>query len=342
MNETPPRKNRQVTIVDIARETGVSYSTVSRVLSGFEFVKEDTRQRVLEAAQRLGYVANIGARSLAGGKSHVIGLLVPGLDNGYIGEVARGIDEELARVNYDLMLYTTHRQRGKESAYVHAIANGLTDGLILVVPLVMDYLQGLQAQNFPYVLVDQGDPTNRSNIVDATNWQGAYAATEYLINLGHSRIGLISGLMQIASARERLEGYKAALADHQIAFDPALIAEGDFWQTSGYQAALRLLDLNPLPTAIFASNDLSAFGAMDAIRERGLSIPDDISIVGFDDIPQASLVHPKLTTVRQPLDQMGRVAVQMLLDQIENPSQPPRRITLATQLIVRDSCKPRR
>lgn len=342
MNGTPPRKNRQVTIVDIARETGVSYSTVSRVLSGFEFVKEDTRQRVLEAAQRLGYVANIGARSLAGGKSHVIGLLVPGLDNGYIGEVARGIDEELARVNYDLMLYTTHRQRGKESTYVHSIANSLTDGLILVVPLVTDYLQRLQEQRFPYVLVDQSDPTNQSNIVDATNWQGAYAATEYLINLGHSRIGLISGLMQIASARERLEGYKAALADHKIAFDPDLITEGDFWQPSGYEAALTLLDLKPPPTAIFASNDLSAFGAMDAIRERGLSIPEDISIVGFDDIPQASLVHPKLTTVRQPLDQMGRVAVQMLLDQVENPSHPPRRITLATQLIVRDSCKARR
>lgn len=339
MNKSAPRKNRQVTIVDIARETGVSYSTVSRVLSGFEFVKEETRQRVLEAAQRLGYVANVGARSLAGGRANIIGLLVPGLDNGYIGEIARGIDEELSRVNYDLMLYTTHRQRGKESIHAHAIANGLTDGLILVVPLVTDYLRELQAQGFPYVLVDQSDPSGQSHVVDATNWQGAYEATQYLIQLGHRRIGLITGMMQIASARERLEGYRAALADHDIPFDLDLVVQGDFWQPMGYQAASKLLDLDHPPTAIFASNDLSAFGAMQAVHERGLRIPEDVSVIGFDDIPQASLVHPKLTTVRQPLDEMGRVAVRMLLEQLENPSQPARRVTLSTQLIVRDSCQ---
>jgi LacI family transcriptional regulator len=309
------------------------------VLSGFQFVKEETRQRVLEAAQRLGYVANASARSLAGGRSNIIGLLVPGLDNGYIGEVARGVDEALSVANYDLMLYTTHRQHGKETTYVRSIINSLTDGLILVVPLVTDYLKELQAQRFPYVLVDQHDPSDQSNVVDATNWQGAYIATEYLINLGHRRIGLIAGTPQIASAQERLAGYKAALADHQIDFDPDLVAQGDFWRPVGYQAANTLLDLKHPPTAIFASNDLSAFGAMEAIHARGLRIPEDISIVGFDDIPQASLVHPKLTTVRQPLDEMGRAAVQILLDQIEDPSQPPRRVTLATQLIVRDSCK---
>ncbi|MCS6872802.1 MAG: LacI family transcriptional regulator [Anaerolineae bacterium] len=325
--------------MDIARETGVSYSTVSRVLSGFEFVKDETRQRVLEAARRLGYVAHAGARSLAGGKANIIGLLVPGLDNGYIGEVARGIDEELARASYDLMLYTTHRQRGKESVYVRSIANGLTDGLILVVPLVTDYLRELQVQRFPYVLVDQSDPSGQSNVVDATNWQGAYEATEYLIKLGHRRIGLITGMMQIASAQERLEGYRAALTSYNIGFDPELVVQGDFWEPTGYQAASILLDLEHPPTAIFASNDLSAFGAMEAIRERGLRIPADISIIGFDDIPQASLVYPKLTTVRQPLDEMGRVAVRMLLDLIEDPDQPARHVTLATQLIVRDSCQ---
>lgn len=339
MNKSMPRKYRQVTIMDIARETGVSYSTVSRVLSGFEFVKDETRQRVLEAARRLGYVAHAGARSLAGGKANIIGLLVPGLDNGYIGEVARGIDEELARASYDLMLYTTHRQRGKESVYVRSIANGLTDGLILVVPLVTDYLRELQVQRFPYVLVDQSDPSGQSNVVDATNWQGAYEATEYLIKLGHRRIGLITGMMQIASAQERLEGYRAALTSYNIGFDPELVVQGDFWEPTGYQAASILLDLEHPPTAIFASNDLSAFGAMEAIRERGLRIPADISIIGFDDIPQASLVYPKLTTVRQPLDEMGRVAVRMLLDLIEDPDQPARHVTLATQLIVRDSCQ---
>jgi LacI family transcriptional regulator len=296
---------------------------------------------VLDAAERLGYVPNQQARRLAGGRSNIIGILVPGLDNSYIGEVIRGIDEELAKSNYDLMIYTTHRQRGKETKYVSSIANGLTDGLLLIVPLVpTTYLDALHEQNFPYVLIDQSDTTGQSAIVNATNWQGAYEATQYLLSLGHRRIGFIAGLMELSSAVERLEGYRAALSDHEIPVRDALIFEGDFWQPGGYAAAAQLLDLAEPPTAIFASNDLSAFGAMEAIRERGFRIPEDISLVGFDDIPQASIVYPKLTTVRQPLDQMGRVAAKMLLEHIENPQGSLRRVTLSTHLIVRDSCQP--
>jgi LacI family transcriptional regulator len=220
-----------ITIVDVAREAGVSYSTVSRVLNGYEFVKEDTRQRVLEAAQRLGYVANQQARSLAGGKTRVIGLLVPGLDNGYVGEVARGVDEEIARAEYEMVLYTTHRNEGKERSYAVKLAKGLSDGLLLVVPLVTgEYLEALREQQFPYVLIDQTDPANQSSIVDSTNWQGAYEVTQYLIGLGHKRIGFITGLMTLTSAVDRLEGYKAALLDHHLAYDPALIVPGDFLQ----------------------------------------------------------------------------------------------------------------
>jgi LacI family transcriptional regulator len=333
------KKNRPVTILDVARESGVSYATVSRVLSGYTFVKETTRSRVMAAVTRLGYVANLQARSLAGGHSQIIGLLVPNLDNGYIGAIMRGIDQELLRANYDLMLYTTHRHPGKESNYVNTIANGLTEGLLLVAPLVpADYLKALRDQVFPYVLIDQADPENESSVVDSTSWQGAYDAISYLAQLGHRRIGFITGLLTLNSAIERLEGYKAALSDAGLPFDAELVREGDYWEQPAYQATQALLqDTNP-PTAIFASNDLSAFGVMDAVRDAGLRIPDDISIVGFDDTPQASGVYPKLTTVRQPLDQMGRVAVKMLLEQIAEPDRPLRHVTLATQLIVRDSC----
>jgi LacI family transcriptional regulator len=335
-----PRGPLSITIIDVAREAGVSYSTVSRVINGYEFVKEETRQRVLEAAERLGYVANQQARSLAGGKTRVIGLLVPGLDNGYVGEVARGVDEEIARAEYEMILYTTHRNESKERSYAVKLTRGLSDGLLLVVPLVTgEYLAALREQQFPYVLIDQSDPANQSHVVDSTNWQGAYEATQYLIGLGHERIGFITGLMTLNSAVERLEGYKAALLDHHLPFDPILVAPGDFWQPSGIIAAIRLLDLSKRPTAIFASNDLSAFGAMEAIRDRGLDIPNDISIVGFDDMPQASLVYPRLTTVRQPLDQMGRVAARMLIEEIEHPRHTPRRVTLSTSLIIRDSCR---
>jgi LacI family transcriptional regulator len=341
-NGNSAKKKRSVTIKDVARASGVSYATVSRVLTGFEFVKETTRQRVIKAADDLGYVANLHARNLVGGRSHIIGLLVPNLDNGYVGTITQGIDKELARANYDLMLYTSHRHPGKESFYVSAIANGLTDGLLLVAPLVpATYLESLREQEYPYILIDQADAAESSSVVEATNWQGAYDATRYLCQLGHTRIAFIKGWSAVRSASDRLQGYRAALADYGIPVQEELVIEGDFQQQSGYESAKRLLQRpQPLPTAIFAANDLSAFGAMDAAREHGLRIPDDISIIGFDDISQSSFVYPKLTTVRQPLEQMGQVAVKMLLERIEDPSRRPQQVALATQLVIRDSCGP--
>lgn len=336
------KKRRGVTVMDVARASGVSCATVSRVLSGYEFVRESTRTRVMEAVEHLGYIANLQARSLAGGRSLIIGLVVPNLDNGYVGTIALGIDQVLERTNYDLILYTSHRHPGKESLYVRAIANGLTDGLLLIAPQVpATYLDALREQNFPYVLIDQADTTENSSVVESSNWQGAYEATRYLIQLGHTRIAFITGTLAIRSAVDRLRGYKAALTDSDIPVRNELVIEGDYQQQTGYETTKSLLQsVDPLPTAIFASNDLTAFGAMDAARECGLCIPDDISIIGFDDIPQAALVYPKLTTVRQPLEQMGQVAVKMLLERIEDRSRPPQQVSLETQLVIRDSCGP--
>jgi LacI family transcriptional regulator len=258
------KKRHRVTIRDVARASGVSFATVSRVLSGYEFVKETTRNRVMEAVEDLGYVANLPARSLAGGRSRVIGLLVPNLDNGYVGTITQGIDRELVRNNYDLMLYTSHRHPSKESFYVSAIANGLTDGLLLIAPLVpTTYLNALRDQNFPYILIDQTDASESSSVVEATNWQGAYEATCYLSQLGHTQIAFITGLLAVRSAVDRLHGYKAALSDCDIPVREELIIEGDYQQQPSYETTKRLLQsVDPLPTAIFASNDLSAFGAM--------------------------------------------------------------------------------
>lgn len=333
------KSSNNVTIVDVAREAGVSYSTVSRVFSDFEYVNEDTRRKVVAAADRLGYVVNLQARSLAGGRSNIIGLLVPALDNGYISEIVLGIDEELARSNYDLMLYTTHRHVGKEEIYVKTIANGLIDGLILIVPHnAINYIEAMPSQDFPYVLVDQANSVVSSTTVDATNWQGAYDATNYLLDLGHPRVAFICGHPELSSAAERLDGYRAALQHRHIAVDESLIVPGDYEAKGGNRAARMLLDLPHPPTAIFAANDLSAIGAMEVIYERGLHVPEDISLVGFDDIPQASLVYPKLTTVRQPLIQIGKLAVRLLLEKIEDPAREARRVTLATELVIRDSC----
>ncbi len=339
-SQPDPNDIRNVTIMDVARESGVSYSTVSRVLNGYEFVKDSTRQRVLETAERLGYVANLQARSLAGGRSRIIGLLVPGLDNAYIGEVVRGIDEELARANYDLMLYTTHRHRGKEPVYVKTIVNGIVDGLLLIVPLdPVAYLKNLRERQFPYVVIDHQGFDDFSPTVVATNWQGAYDATSYLIQLGHRRIGFVAGTPELSSATERLNAYQAALYTHEISFDAALVQNGDFQQEGGYLAAKILLNLDVPPTAIFASNDSSALGVYDAVHEFGLRIPHDISVVGFDDTLQAAVMYPPLTTVRQPLMDMGRTATRMLLNLIKGQPPPNHRIVLPTNLVLRGSCQ---
>lgn len=331
----------QVTIYDVAREAGVSDATVSRVLNNKDNVREPTRERVLTAAKKLGYVANLQARSLAGGKSNIIGLLVPGVDTAYIAEIVRGIDLELSHADYELILYTTRRRGADEASYLQHIANSLSEGLLLVVPLLSpDYLKTLSDLAYPYVLIDEIDETDHSFSVVASNQQGAYDATKYLIELGHSRIAFIQGIPDLHSSKARLDGYLSALQDYNVPIQQQYIVDGDFLQLSGYHQTLKLLALSEPPTAVFAANDVMALGAMDAIRTSGLEIPKDISLVGFDDIPQAFATHPKLTTVRQPLEEMGRMGVKLLLEQIENPDRLPHQTTLATELIIRDSCQP--
>jgi len=333
--------NRQnVTIVDVAKKAGVSFATVSRVLNDGVNVKPEKRARVQLAIKQLGYTTNLQARSLRGGNSHLIGLVVRDLGTAYIGEIMRGVDLELAANKYDVMLYTTHRNRMKESAYVTALTRGMTDGLLLVLPRQPGaYLRTLRQKKFPYVVIDHQGIDDRGPAVGATNRAGAYDGTRYLLALGHRRIGFITGSMSLGCARERLDGYRAALHDHGVAPDPELIREGLFQQPRGYAAAVELLNLENPPTAIFASNDVMAFGAMEAARERGKKIPDEMSIIGFDDIPQAAQVHPTLTTIRQPLEEMGRRAAKMLLEIIQNPERPAEKIELSTELVVRESTR---
>jgi LacI family transcriptional regulator len=335
MTKQPPTK---VTIVEVAEKAGVSLGTVSRVINNDVHVSPETRQRVLAVTRELGYVANRQARSLAGGKTHTVGVIVPDLGTGYIGEIIRGIDSELNISGFDLILYTTHRTASKEANYVANLAEGMVDGLLLVLPRSpTDYVSTLMQRNFPFVLIDHQGTGKDCPAVGATNWQGAYNATEYLIKLGHQRIGFITGSMDLGCASDRLEGYRAALRTHHVNADAELVHEGDFVQKDGYTGATALLDLGTPPTAIFASNDAMAMGAMDAVRVRGLRVPDDISILGFDNIPQSAMVYPPLTTVQQPLEQMGRVATQMLLGILKDPEKEHGRIELPTELILRES-----
>ena len=335
---TKPEKSK-ITIHDVAAEAGVSFGTVSRVINNDVHVKKETRERVLEAIDRLDYVANRQARSLAGGKTNSIGLLVPDLGTAYIGEIIRGIDMELSLADLDLIVYTTHRAAHKEAGYVTNLASGMVDGLLLVLPRhPIDFIDTLSKLDFPFVLIDHQGTGEDCPAVGATNWSGGFNATEYLIKLGHKRIGFITGSMDLGCSKDRLEGYRSALRMYHVDEIPELIYEGNFFQQDGYTGALTLLDLPEPPTAIFASNDVMAMGVLDAVRNKGLRVPEDISVIGFDDIPQASLIKPGLTTINQPLEKMGRVATQILLDMLENQGKEPKRIELPTSLVIRESC----
>ena len=330
----PPK----VTIVEVAEKAGVSLGTVSRVMNNDAHVAPETRERVSTVMREMGYVANRQARGLKGSRTNVIGVLAPDLGTGYIGEILHGIDTELGLHQLDLMLFTTHRTAIKEANYVANMVKGMVDGLLVVLPRnPEDYTGTLTARKFPFVLIDHQGTGNPCPAVGATNWQGAYNATEYLIQLGHKRIGFITGSMDLGAAIDRLDGYKSALRVHHIPEDRQLIYEGTFFQPDGYAGGRALLNLENPPTAIFASNDVMAMGVMDATHSCGLRVPEDVSILGFDDIPQAEMVRPALTTVRQPLEQMGRLATQMLIDKLKNPEKEIGRIELPTQLIVRDS-----
>jgi LacI family transcriptional regulator len=290
---------------------------------------------------RLGYQANLQARSLAGGRSNVIGLLVVDLTTQYVGEIIRGIDDVLTANQYELMLYTTHRRKRKESAYVNMMARGLADGLLILLPRDPEaYLTSLRQRDFPYVLIDQFGIDENDLTVTAANFEGGYEATKHLIEYGHRRIGIITGWMDMVSARDRLNGYIKALADHHIPYDDELVYKGDFTQLSGFHGTNRLLDNDHPPSAVFASSDLTAMGVMDAVRGRNMKVPDELSVVGFDDVPMSSVLVPKLTTVRQPLIKMGQRATQMLLDLIQKPNEDQESLILPTRLMIRESTAP--
>ena len=328
----------KVTIVEVAKRAQVSLGTVSRVINNDAHVAPETRERVSSVIQEMQYVANRQARGLKGMKTNVIGVLVPDLATSYIGEIMHGIDAELAHHQFELMLFTHHRIAVKEASYVANMVQGMVDGLLLVLPRnIADYTDTLTRQNFPFVVIDHQGSGDPCPAVGATNWQGGYNATEYLIKQGHKRIGFITGSMDLGCSQDRLKGYRSALRTHHIPEMPELVYEGDFNQPDGYAGASAFLELPIPPTAIFASNDVMAMGVMDAVRNRNLRIPDDISVVGFDNIPQSAMINPSLTTVQQPLEQMGRVATQMLLGILKTPKKDVNRIELPTELIIRSS-----
>ncbi|MFK7801174.1 MAG: LacI family DNA-binding transcriptional regulator [Anaerolineae bacterium] len=330
-----------VTIMDVAKHAGVSFSTVSRVVNNYQFIKPATREKVQQAMDELGYVANLKARSLAGGRSNVIGLLVFDLENSYFTEVVRGIDAEVSALNYDMMISTTHQRRDREKAYIGQLASGIVDGLIIMLPQEIEsWLDQLRRRNVPFVLIDHESGSGQGHIIRTANRRGAKEAAQHLLDLGHTRIGLITGTPSVQSGRERIDGFRQALAERGLSADDSLTQQGNFDEKSGFECGLKLLKMANQPTAIFALNDAMALGVYEAAESLGISIPEELSVVGFDDIPEAKYVRPQLTTVRQPQREIGRTATRLLVDLIEKPDRKMETITLETELIVRKSTGP--
>ena len=335
--------SRRSTIAEIAAKAGVSIPTVSRVLNNRPDVSAATRERVEQVIKESGFIRS-RVKNVLKASSGIIDMLIPDLTTLYPVEIVRGVEEVLERTELRLALSLTHNTLESEERWLSKVIDGSTDGAILVLAHGQSKrLDMLRQHKIPFVVVDhRGELGPDVPSVGATNWLGGRLATEHLLSLGHRRIAIISGDASLRCSRDRIAGYRAALEDAGVAIDAELIRPGAFIQQTGYEQTCALLDLAEPPTAIFAGSDTQAMGVYAALRARGLSLPGDMSVVGFDDVPLASIVTPALTTVRQTLAEMGRVATTMLLRLIAEEPLDSRRVELTTTLIVRESTAPAR
>lgn len=340
--KTNQHSSRPRTIAEVAARAGVSIPTVSRVLNNRPDVAPATRELVERTLRESGYVQNRLSNALRRGSSGIVDIVIPSLDTLYSVEIVRGVEEVVGRTGLRLALSTTDNAIQREQQWLGKVLESSTDGAILVLSRGQSSnLDELHQRNIPFVVVDhRGELGTDIPSVSATNWSGGRAATEYLLSLGHRRIAVIGGSTTLRCSIDRIAGYRAALEEAGVQIDPAYIRPGEFLQQTGYEQTCVLLELPEPPTAIFAGSDLQAMGVYSALRARGIAIPDEISIVGFDDVPLASIVTPALTTVRQPLVEMGRVATTMLLRLIAAEPLDSMRVELATKLIIRESCAP--
>ena len=369
----------KLTIQDIARLAGVSKATVSRVLNHKPDVDPTTRERILRIMEEQGFVPSITAAGLAGGRPRIIGVLVPSLIWPFIPEIVQGVAEYVERSSYELILYSlsyaSHlyaneangngngngKVVGDRSAAVDRILDArLTAGLVAITPgPSARHLTQLHDQGFPVVLIDdQGLPTS-APWVGADNRMGAYQAVCHLISLGHRRIAHIKGPASYQCSQERYQGYCQALTEAGLNPDPTLVVQGDFEEASGHAAAHMIFSRAERPTAIFAANDHMAWGVLEVAENLGLRVPEDVALVGFDDMGTSAHKRPPLTTVSQPFHQMGQRAAELLLGLLESPRHiplysgatsflkssflpsaynEPMRILLETKLVVRESC----
>ncbi|MEX0778933.1 MAG: LacI family DNA-binding transcriptional regulator [Balneolales bacterium] len=332
-----------VSLHEVAKKAGVSIATVSRVLNNSTKVNIETRKKVQDAVNELGYQPSRVAQRMRYQKGHskLLGLIIPDIQNAYYSSIVRGVEDVAYKKNYALILCNSDEDAAKEKFYLEVLKSESADGVILPPIHEQGKLIGELVKNgLPIICVDRRLANLIVDTVVVDNHKGAYDATSELIKLGHRRIGFISSMPHFSSFKERRRGYEDALTAHGIPVNEDYIRLGDQRKPeSGRIFAHELLKLKQKPTAFFVSNNLMTLGAIEAIHQKNLKIPDDISIIGFDDLPWAKSINPPLTVVRQPGYEMGRRAAEMFFQRIDEPDRELAMVLLEPKLVVRDSCK---
>jgi LacI family transcriptional regulator len=329
------------TVRDVARKAGVSAMTVSRVINGAAGVRPETRRRVERAVSELDFVPNGVARGLMSSKSGTIGLIVPDISNPFFSILVRGAETVARRAGYRILLCNSEGDLGLEKQYVQDMISHRVEGL-LIAPVgdrSKTNLVPLERRKFPLVLIDRSVAGFDCDLVQADSVAGAKMLASHLVSVGHRRVAVIIEPDNVSTARERLQGFNLAMKAAGIKIPGSHVLRTTADRAGGYGAMQQILSLDPRPSAVFAVNNMTALGAMQAIRERGLVVPRDIALVCFDDVEHLAVLSPFLTVVNQPTEMFGTLAAQLVLDRIAGDSGgPPRRVVLQADLLVRESC----
>jgi LacI family transcriptional regulator len=327
-----------ITIADVAARAGVSKTTVSRVLNGKGELDETTAARVRQVIDELGYVPSARAVGLARGRTRIVGVLVPSLTWPWMGDVLQGVVDVVEAESYGLLLFTCNRGEESMRQFATQVSAKSFDGLLVIEPEgTLDYIESLHSRGLPVVLIDDRGHQPLFPSVATTNRSGAEAAAHHLLELGRRHPAVVRGPERFGCTEERLEGFGEVYTTAGLRIPAELVVDGDFTFDGGRQGIKQLLDGERKFDAVFAHNDLSAAGAIQALREAGVKVPADVAVVGFDDIPLAAHTEPALTTVHQPLREMGEAAARMLLSYFEGSPSPENRRVIPTSLIVRGS-----
>ncbi|GMK44158.1 HTH-type transcriptional regulator DegA [Paenibacillus glycanilyticus] len=328
----------KATIYDVAKEAGVSIATVSNAINGKGNVSKKRREQIFKIMEQMNYQPNVNASALMGKKTYTLGLLIPDISNPFFSEIARAIEDQAHQLGYSVIMCSTDNKDERVERYIALLEQKNVDGILIGTGVDnLDILTNLQARNIPIVMISREATALEVDTVVADDYVGGLMAAQHLADMGHTRIAILSEQLKVSSARERIRGFKQGLQDCRISFDDRNLVICDYMVEEGRRGAGELLGREDRPTAIFCCNDVLAIGAMQEARSLGIKVPEELSIVGFDDTILASVVDPPLTTVAQPIASMAKQAFQLMISNLDEAEPVKKRIVLRPEINIRQS-----